>query len=255
MARTIHYLIIGASRGIGKALAIHLAQQKKSTAHFSLAARDTDKLDQVKRECEAHQSSANVYQLDLTNYSSSCSSIDAIDSQAAIDVAIFSSGITGMAIDSCETEEQIDAIITTNLLSTAKLSTALGEKMAARGNGSLIYLNSIAAFRALPRTPSYCASKAGLKAYTDAIRGKLNPKGVCVQSIHLGFMDTDMTQHFQGPTPNTKPLAKAIPKIAAAIDRKRSLFIYPLGLALGQILLNIFPPKLADAILRKIGYG
>ena len=250
-----HILITGASRGLGATLAKQWAKRYGNTIQLSLIARDLNALEEVKSECERFSAEIAIYSQDLNEIEACEKLIEKINDRKSIDIAVFNCGITKMTRLALESTEELQLLLQTNLVSTASLATLIANKMLKRKQGQIAFINSIAAFRGLPLTPGYCASKAGLKAFSDSLRGKLEPQGLHVTSIHPGFIDTNMTQGFEGPKPSMVSTEKIAPRIITAIEKKRAVFIYPLGLGLGQKALNLLPARIADRVLRAFGYG
>lgn len=250
-----HILITGASRGLGAMLAIQCAERYGNRLKLSLIARDLDALGKVKTECEKLRAEVTVYSQDLNEIAACEKLIEQIDQSESIEIAILNCGITQMAEQTLEPVDKLELLLRTNLISTASLATIIANKMLLRKRGQIAFINSISAFRGLPLTPGYCASKAGLKAFSDSLRGKLEPQGLHITSIHPGFIDTGMTQGFKGPRPSMVSTEKIAPKIINAIEKQRAVFIYPPGLGLGQKMLNLLPARIGDRVLRALGYG
>lgn len=250
-----HILITGASRGLGATLAKQWAMKYGNHVKLSLIARDLDALERVKTECERLDAEIAIYSQDLNELEDCENLIEQIDHKDNIDLAILNCGVTQMTKLSLEPVDKLALLLNTNLISTASLATIIANKMLQRKRGQIAFINSVSAFRGLPLTPGYCASKAGLKAFSDSLRGKLEPQGLHITSIHPGFIDTNMTQSFMGPKPSIVSTEKIAPKIINAIEKKRAVFIYPLGLGLGQKLLNLLPARIGDRVLHALGYG
>ncbi len=250
-----HLLIIGASRGLGASLAEGWSTRYGAALTLSMLARNSDALEHSAANCEKHGGIVRRYLQDIRDLDGTLELVKSIDSERAIDIAVFCAGITGDTRDGLESTEQISAIIDTNLRSISTLASALGESMQNRGEGSLVFINSIAAFRGLPLSPAYCASKAGLKAYADALRGRLEPRGVHVLSVYPGFLNTDMTRAYRGPKPMMKDCDAITGRIIRAVEKRRAVLVYPWVLGIGQKLLNLLPARWGDRILQWMRYG
>jgi short-subunit dehydrogenase len=105
--------------------------------------------------------------------------------------------------------------------------------MRARRRGQIALMSSLAAYYGLPVTPSYCASKAALKAYGEGIRRGLAPMGIRVSVVMPGFVESRMCREFPGPKPFLWPAARAARAIQLGLraDRARISFPFPLNLA------------------------
>jgi NAD(P)-dependent dehydrogenase (short-subunit alcohol dehydrogenase family) len=122
--------------------------------------------------------------------------------------------------------------------------------MCRRGRGRVAVVASIAAYRGLPNSPGYCASKAGLRAYAEALRPRLAHFGVGVTIVCPGFFDSPMTDRFEGPKPFLSGLEGAAAKVKRAIDRGRRRAAFPWPLVFGLRFCDLAPAIIGDAILR-----
>jgi len=250
-----HILISGASKGLGAALAIAWSLRLRDELHLSLIATSVDNLENTRQACIRNGSKVNVYALDITNYAANSALIKQIDQTQPINIAVLNSGVSGNSSKGIEPFNQAHHIINTNLTGTLSCASTVAELMLQKGTGKIVFINSISAFRSLPLTPSYCASKAGLKAYTDALRAYLTPHNISVISIHPGFIDTDMSKNFKGPKPFITTAQKMSAVIITAIEKNRAVLIYPRMLGAAHRCLNILPARIADKLLIWLGYG
>jgi NAD(P)-dependent dehydrogenase (short-subunit alcohol dehydrogenase family) len=99
--------------------------------------------------------------------------------------------------------------------------------MCRRGRGRIAVVASIAAFRGLPNSLGYRGSKAGLRAYAEALRSRLALRGVGVTVICPGFFDSPMTDRFGGPTPFLASAPGAARRVNRATDRGRRRSAFP----------------------------
>ena len=119
-----------------------------------------------------------------------------------------------------------------------------------RKRGRIVVLASIAAYRGLPDSPGYCASKAGLRTYAEALRTRLGPYGVGVTVVCPGFFDSPMTDRFEGPTPFRFSIDRAARIVKQGVDRGRRRITFPWPLVLGLRFCDMVPAIVGDAILR-----
>ena len=138
-----------------------------------------------------------------------------------------------------------------NLIGAINTVEPLLPAMCRRGRGRVAVVASIAAYRGLPYSPGYCASKAGLRAYAEALRPRLAPRGVGVTIVCPGFFASPMTDRFDGPTPFRASTAAAARKVKRAIDRGRRRLAFPWPLVFGLRFCDLAPPSIGDAILRR----
>jgi NAD(P)-dependent dehydrogenase (short-subunit alcohol dehydrogenase family) len=138
-----------------------------------------------------------------------------------------------------------------NLLGAINTVEPLLPALCQRGRGQVAMVASIAAYRGLPNSPGYCASKAGLRAYGEALRPRLRPRGVGVTVVCPGFFDSPMTERFEGPTPFRVSAVDAARVVKRGIDRGSRRISFPLLLVLGLQFCDIAPAFVGDLILRR----
>jgi NAD(P)-dependent dehydrogenase (short-subunit alcohol dehydrogenase family) len=111
-------------------------------------------------------------------------------------------------------------------------------RLCERGQGRIVAIASVAAFRGLPNSPGYCASKAGLRAYAEALRPRVMRYGVGVTVVCPGFFTSPMTARWQGPTPF---LASGTGRAAKPGHRPRLRRHFPWPLVFGMRFCDIAP--------------
>jgi len=120
----------------------------------------------------------------------------------------------------------------------------------ARGRGHFAVVASVAAYRGLPDSPGYCASKAGVRAYGEALRAALAPRGIQVTVITPGFFTSPMSERFLGPKPFLIPLEDAVRRIRSGLDRKHRRIGFPWQLRLLLQAIDLLPAALGDRLIR-----
>jgi short-subunit dehydrogenase len=174
-----------------------------------------------------------------------------------IDLIIANAGITsGLGLNGeAESREAIQQVIDINLFGVINTIHPIIASMQKRQQGHIVIVSSLAAYRGLPITPAYCASKAAVKAYGEALRGWLKVDNVKVSIICPGFVDSQMSQKFTGSKPFLLTPAKAAKIIAKGINKNKALISFPFPLNFGTWLLAIIPNILAEPIIDWLGYG
>lgn len=124
-------------------------------------------------------------------------------------------------------------------------------EMVKRGRGHLVAISSLAAYRGLPKSASYGASKAALSAFFESLRLDLQPKGVDVTIIHPGFIKTPLTAGRDSDMPFLVELDDAVNKIIRAIEKRKKSYAFPWQLAAIVRLGMIMPNFLYDWISRR----
>ena len=123
--------------------------------------------------------------------------------------------------------------------------------MIARGQGHLVVISSLAAYRGLPKSAAYCASKAAVSAFFESLRLDLEPKGIEVTIIHPGFIKTPLTAGRDAKMPYLMELDDAIEKIVGAIEKRKKSYAFPWQLASIVRAGMIMPNWMYDWIARR----
>jgi short-subunit dehydrogenase len=109
----------------------------------------------------------------------------------------------------------------------------------------------LAAYRGLPRSAAYCASKAAVSAFFESLRLDLEPKGIAVTIIHPGFIKTPLTAGREAQMPFLMELDDAVQKIVRAIEKKKKSYAFPWQLASIVRAGMVMPIWMYDLISRK----
>jgi short-subunit dehydrogenase len=249
----MNIVITGASNGLGAALAQLYA---RPGVMLALIGRDQARLEHVATACRTGGAAVTIGRLDVADATAMGSWLQAFDRSHPVDLVIANAGISlGEAADG--TPEGLDAftqLITINLLGAANTIEPLMPAMVSRGSGQIALVSSVAGFRGLPYSPGYSASKAGLRAYGEALRAALRPRGIAVSVVSPGFFDTDMTKQFRGSKPFMISVARAAELTKNGLDKRRSRIVFPEILGLGLRLADLLPAWLGDVILRNFRF-
>ncbi|QJU57603.1 SDR family NAD(P)-dependent oxidoreductase [Sphingomonas sp. AP4-R1] len=246
-------LITGASSGLGAGLARHLAAPG---VRLALTGRDAARLEVTAEACRAKSAEVVTGLFDVADAEPIAAWILARDAEAPFDLAISAAGVSAGTSEAGAPEGHKLATlqVRTNLLGTMNVIEPLIAPMMARKAGQLVVVASTAALRGLPYSPGYSASKAGVRAYGEALRALLAPAGVAVTVVVPGFFDTPMTDRWKGPTPFMVSLDKMVRVIAKGIERRSSRVVYPRLLALGQVAADLMPAMFGDRIVRNFRF-
>ncbi|MEE9352517.1 MAG: SDR family NAD(P)-dependent oxidoreductase [Thiotrichaceae bacterium] len=247
-------LITGASGGIGAALA-KLYSQPGVT--LGLLGRNMNKLESVANLCKEKGAVAIPVSIDVTDTSKLQQWIVDFNSKHPVDLLIANAGVTSSIGSNGEAEswDAIKDVLDVNLHGVIATIYPLIEPMRKRGEGQVAIVSSLAAYRGLPITPSYCASKAGIKVYGEALRGWLAKEGVKVSVICPGFVKSAMSDQFAGDKPFLMTAEKAARIIKKGLDNNKARIAFPFPLNFGTWLLTLLPASFADYILGLLSYG
>jgi short-subunit dehydrogenase len=242
-------VITGASSGIGAAVAATLAGPG---VRLVLSGREESRLAAVAEACRARGATVEATVLDVRNRVALHRWLEAADDAGPVDVLVANAGVTaGLGPRrSREADADVRRQIEVNLLATIDTVGGLVERMRARRAGHIVLMSSVAGIRGYPAMPTYSATKAGLIAYGDAIRGWLRPSNVAVTVVCPGFVTTPMSARHKGAKPFEMPVEKAARIIARGIARRRAVVAFPLLLAFGTHLTRLMPAALADFFMR-----
>jgi 2-deoxy-D-gluconate 3-dehydrogenase len=184
-------LVTGASRGIGRAIAIGFAH---AGAEVALVARSESRLVEVKREIESIGCRCEVFPGDLRETAGIAElNRRVIQAFGHIDILVNNAGTTHRddAVDF--PEERWDDVLAVNLKAVWLLCQQVGRGMVQRGEGKIINIASLLSFSGGIRAPAYAASKGGVAQLTKALANEWASKGVNVNAIAPGYIDTDLS--------------------------------------------------------------
>jgi short-subunit dehydrogenase len=242
-------MITGASSGIGGALAIELA---KRGARLGLIARRAEALSEIAERVKAAGSQAVVLPADVRDADSLRTAAEQLQSQiGAIDVLIANAGIGPTRDGSDLNAKEVSDVININVIGAANSVGAVLPQMVARGQGHLVVISSLAAYRGLPRSAAYCSSKAAVSAFFESLRLDLEPKGIAVTIIHPGFIKTPLTSGREAQMPFLMELDDAVQKIVGAIEKRKKSYAFPWQLATIVRVGMVMPIWMYDWISRK----
>lgn len=185
-------LVTGATRGIGRSIAVKFAQEG---ANVAFTYRQTNNnAEELTKEIEALGVKCKGYVADAADYAATEAVVkDVVADFGRIDILVNNAGITKDGLILRMTEEQWDAVITTNLKSAFNFTRAVVPIMAKQRSGSIINMSSVVGENGNAGQCNYAASKAGLIGLAKSIAKEMGPRGIRCNCIAPGFIVTDMT--------------------------------------------------------------
>jgi len=234
-------LITGASSGIGRAFAVELARRG---AKLGLVARRAELIDEIIAELNpAQQVNALALPADVQDAQSMRAVAERlVEKFGRIDTLIANAGV-GVTNPGAQFDPaKFASVINVNMIGVANSVAAVLPEMVARGSGHLVAISSLAAYRGLPKSAAYCASKAGVSAMFESLRLDLAPRGISVTIIHPGFIKTPLTAGREAKLPWLMESDDAVNKMLRAIEKRKKSYAFPWQLAtivrLGMIMPN-----------------
>jgi len=185
-------IITGASRGIGKAIAMKYAQEGCSVAFTDLF--EDDNMKATEGELQALGVKAKGYASNAGNFADTDRVVNEIEKDfGRIDILVNNAGITKDTLLMRMTEEQWDAVINVNLKSVFNFTKAVQKIMLKQRSGSVINMSSVVGVGGNAGQANYAASKAGIIGFTKSVARELGSRGIRVNAIAPGFIITEMT--------------------------------------------------------------
>ncbi|OKH87045.1 SDR family oxidoreductase [Thalassospira sp. TSL5-1] len=242
-------LITGASSGIGAALARHYARPGVT---LFISGRNKSRLKQVENDCR--NTGANVFSdiLDVTDaevmqdYVSKCYGI------MPLSLVIANAGISAGSGGLGETPDQVREILSINVEGVLNTIDPAIELMTRDGRGQIAIMSSQASWRGLPTAPAYCASKAAIRVYGEALRGSLKSSGVRVNVVCPGFVKSRITDANDFKMPFLMEADKAAKIIDRGLSKNKALIAFPWQMNMATRLLKHLPSALYERVTARL---
>lgn len=203
-------LVTGAKRGIGKAIAIALAEAGADIigVSASLEKQGSD----VERAVLALGRKFTAYQADFADRNAlRAFAATVLAESPAIDILINNAGTILREPAATHSEAYWDAVLETNLSAQFFLSQAIGRQMLERGRGKIIFTASLLTFQGGINVPGYAASKGGIGQLTKALANEWAGKGINVNAIAPGYIATDNTEALRNDASRSRQILERIP--------------------------------------------
>ena len=251
-------LITGASRGVGRELAIQLA---KLHARLMLVARHGETLQLLVAEVLSHgAASAEALVGDVTDQSFRLALIEQIrKSWQGLDVLVNNAGVSAHGHFDAHDSAILRQIMEVNFYAPTELTRLAMPLLASGDDAVIVNLGSILGHRGMPYNSEYSASKFALRGWSEALRTELSARGIDVLLVSPGTIDTDFFDHLLaksdslpwGKQKGISPSAAAR-QIVRAIELRRTE-IYPNWRGRLLVAVNRWVPKLVDRVMNRFG--
>jgi 3-oxoacyl-[acyl-carrier protein] reductase len=214
-------LITGASRGIGKEIAITFAQQGANIAFTDL--RDDEYAKQVEADIRALGMKVAFYVSDASSFCSSEEMVtNVIEQFGRIDILVNNAGITRDNLLLRMSESDFDLVMNINLKSVFNLVKAVQPHLLKQRQGSIINMSSVVGLRGNAGQANYSASKAGMIGFTKSVAKELGSRNIRCNAIAPGFIETEMTHVLNEETRATWIQSIPLRRAGKAIDVART---------------------------------
>jgi short-subunit dehydrogenase len=242
-------MITGASSGIGEGLALELSRRG---AAVGLVARRAERLNELLKKIETEGGRALALDADVNNAEELRKQADRLRSTLGpIDVLIANAGIGTISPALDLRTEDVAAVFKVNVLGAVNSVAAVLPEMISRKQGQLVAMSSLSAYRGLPKSAAYCASKAAVSSFFESLRIDLRSTGVDVTILHPGFIKTPLTAGRVAKMPYLMELDTAVKKIVRAIEKRKKSYAFPWQLASIVRLGLVMPIFMYDRIAAK----
>jgi short-subunit dehydrogenase len=247
-------LVTGAASGIGRALCRQLGS---AGARLGLVDRDEAGLERFCSELEAAGVRTALAAADVRKQQEVRSAVASLTERLGpVDVLIPCAGICGFEVVDDLNVPQVENMLQINFLGVVYAIDAVLPSMLQRRSGRIVGIASLAAVRAIPFEPAYCASKAGLAAYLEGLRPALRRRGVEVTTIFPGFVRTPLLDGLmaagQTKAPGAIDADTCAGKIIAAVRRGKRVASFPRRTSWLVSLARFLPPLLYDRIMTRM---
>ena len=187
-------IVTGATRGIGKGVALKLAEQGANIAFTYVSS--SEKALALKNELQAFGVKANAYKSDASLMKDAEELIkNVLENFESIDVLVNNAGITKDNLLMRMSEEDFDRVLEVNLKSIFNMTKAVQRTMLKQRSGSIINMTSVVGVKGNAGQSNYSASKAGVIGFTKSIALELGSRNIRCNAIAPGFIETEMTEN------------------------------------------------------------
>lgn len=185
-------LITGASRGIGAAVALELGKQGATVIGTATTAAGAEQITQALQQGGVK---GEGLALDVNDTAQIDATLNAVTEKfGAVSILVNNAGITRDTLLMRMSEDEWDAVLSTNLKSVFRLSQAVLRPMMKARQGRIISISSVVGHMGNAGQTNYAAAKAGMTGFTKSLAREVGSRGITVNCVAPGFIDTDMTR-------------------------------------------------------------
>lgn len=241
-------LITGGSSGLGEAMALALA---RPGVFLALTGRDRARLESVAGACRAQGADVDTTALDVTDAAGLAALIARLDAARPLDLVIANAGVSAGTGGGDESPEQTAHILAVNVQGVIDTVRPALAAMGPRKAGQIAIISSLAGFRGFPGAPTYCASKAFVRVWGEALRGDWRKRGIKINVICPGFVRSRMTAKNAFHMPLLMDAPRAAKTMLDGLAKDKPRIAYPWRMYAITRFLAALPVRWSDAILAR----
>jgi NAD(P)-dependent dehydrogenase (short-subunit alcohol dehydrogenase family) len=240
--------VTGAGKGIGRQLALRLAEEGWIVAASSRTEAD---LKDLEAACQSHL--IRGFPLDITQAADTEEVVQQIETALGpLDLVVLNAG-THLPMPASEFSTAIfRRLVDTNLMGTVHGLSTIIPPMIARKSGRILVVASLAGYRGLPTAAAYGATKAALINMCEALRPELGKKGVVLQLINPGFVKTPLTDKNKFSMPYLMPVEAAVEAIMRGLRSEKFEIAFPGRFAFLMKVLRCLPDPIFFALTTRM---
>ena len=216
MAKTA--IVTGSGQGIGAAIALRLAKEGYNVAvHCRTPESCAQKGEPVAEQCRSFGVEAQCFAADVSDFAACETLVKEVKERfGSIDLLVNNAGITRDGLLVRMKEEQFDQVIASNLKSAFNMMRHAGSVMMRQKSGKIVNLSSVVGLYGNAGQVNYAASKAGIVGMTKSAAKELGARGITVNAVAPGFIDTAMTKDLPQEMKDTVTATTALTRFGSA---------------------------------------
>jgi NADP-dependent 3-hydroxy acid dehydrogenase YdfG len=217
-------VVTGASSGIGEATALALAAEG---AHVVIGARRVERLEKVRAEIVKRGAKASAFALDVSDPASTARFVKDVQALGPVDILINNAGLArGFASVVDNDEQDWREMIEANVMGLMRVTRAFLPQMIARKSGDIVHIGSVAGLQPYANGAAYCASKAAVEAFVQALRLELVGTNIRQLVIEPGMVETEFSEvRFHGDRERAAKVYTGLTPLSAADIADSILFV------------------------------
>jgi short-subunit dehydrogenase len=245
----MHVVITGGNSGLGEYLAYEMARRGHT---LGLIARRREELERVAAAIRAQGGKVACATADVTDRDALHAAVAAlVGEHGPVDLMVAGAGGGGPTPATKHDGRKVTDQMRLNFDGVVYAFEAVLPSMLERGSGHVAAISSVAAYKGMPPSGAYSASKAAVTTLLEAWSAELRPRGIAVTAIHPGFVRTPLTAKNKFPMPFLMEPDRAARLMADGLERRRRRIDYPLRMVWLMTLVRALPAWLFEAAMAR----